>query len=56
MKRMDNAEHKRVELHMHSKMSDMDGVASAGELIRQAHEWGHTAAAITDFGNVQAYP
>ena len=56
MKRMDNAEHKRVELHMHSKISDMDGVASAGELIRQAHEWGHKAVAITDMGNVQAFP
>ena len=54
--RKDNAKHKRAELHMHSKMSDMDGVTSAAELIKQAFLWGHKAVAITDLGNVQAYP
>lgn len=55
-RRTDNSLEKRVELHCHTKMSDMDGVSDVKSIIKRAKKWGMSAVAVTDHGCVQAFP
>ncbi len=54
--RCDLAPKKRVELHAHTLMSDMDAVVDVKKLVKRAFQWGHTAVAVTDHGVVQSFP
>ncbi len=52
----DDAPEKRIELHLHTKMSTMDATIETADIVKLAHSWGHRAVAITDHGNLQGFP
>lgn len=56
VRRSDNAPEKRVELHLHTQLSQMDAIINPADVVNMAHAWGHKAVAITDHGNVQGFP